>query len=224
MPACLDGKVTPALRLQFEERGIKRSQFEDGVAVEVAATKYWVKWDHEKNAKVTTRLNITRMFEELIKNKFAPVEVKVELAQELNNTTAKNFLKSLALQQAESRKRTHDDDADTQMQKEECALQEKKAKAATGAKGREQKRQELMTKYVQVDPPLPEGHSDLCLYLLSVTMVMCRLPFAFVSNPYFRNFLKALRPKFEDSLGGMQPHPWKKSTLTCDAQQVNNAP
>lgn len=193
--------VAPAPRLQFEERGVKRRQFEDGVAIEVAATKYWVKWDEEKNAKVTTRLNITRMFEELIKNKFAPDEVKAELAHELNNATAKNFLKEYQAKQ--ERKRTLEA---TQIEKEEHELKEKKSRAAaTGAKGREQKRQESITKYVQTDPPLPQGHYDLCLYLLSVAMVMSRLPFALISNPYFRTFLKALRPKFEETLGGIVP-------------------
>ena len=34
-----------------EHRGIKQSELEDGVMIQRAATKYWVKWDGENSAK-----------------------------------------------------------------------------------------------------------------------------------------------------------------------------
>ena len=57
---------------QFEERGVREKVLNDGVMIEVAKTKYWVRADGEGTAKVTTRLNITRLFEELLKSKHCP--------------------------------------------------------------------------------------------------------------------------------------------------------
>jgi len=57
-------------------------------------------------------------------------------------------------------------------------------------------------KYVSRDPPLPAQQFDLCLYLLTVCVLMCHLPFSFVNNYYFRQFLRGLRPGFEKLLGG----------------------
>lgn len=170
--------------------------------VEVAATKYWVKWDEEKNGKISSRLNITRMFEELLKNKRAPDEIKIELARDMNNAAAKKFL---AHCEAKHQKRQNADQS--QLVKEECELQEKRSKACTGAKGREQERQLSITRFVNLDPPLPTAQLELCLYLLSVALVMCRLPFAIVTNRYFRSFVKALRPKFDLALGGGRLQP-----------------
>lgn len=47
---------------------------------------------------------------------------------------------------------------------------------------------------------MPKEQLDLCLYLLTVTILMCHLAFSFATNPYFRMFLKALRPAFEKTL------------------------
>ena len=83
---------------QFEERGVKKNKLNDGVMIEYAETKYWVKWDGEESAKFTARLNITRMFQDLLKSKGCPLEIKLELARELNNGAAKSFLASLPVQ------------------------------------------------------------------------------------------------------------------------------
>jgi hypothetical protein len=57
---------------QFEERGQRRKVVEDGVFIDKAETKFWVKWDGESSAKTTVCLNITRMFEDLLKSKNCP--------------------------------------------------------------------------------------------------------------------------------------------------------
>lgn len=179
--------------------------------VEVAATKYWVKWDEEKNSKITTRLNITRMFEELIRSRIVPDEVKVQLAQEMNNTAAKKFLHEHAI--SSEKKRSV---GESVAEKAESELKEKRAKVVAGAKGRENDRQNLISTYVNRDPPLPTAQYEICLYLLSVAMVMCRLPFAFIANPYFRTFLKALRPGFEAKLGAGMDAFALAAVVRCD--------
>ena len=73
---------------QFEEKGLRKKKMEDGVQIDYAVTKYWVKYDGEDAAEETTRLNITRMFAKLLKSKKCPDEIKLELAKELNNTAA----------------------------------------------------------------------------------------------------------------------------------------
>ena len=73
---------------QFEEKGLRKKKMEDGVSIDYAVTKYWVKYDGEDAAEETTRLNITRMFAKLLKSKKCPDEIKLELAKELNNTAA----------------------------------------------------------------------------------------------------------------------------------------
>ena len=57
---------------QFEEKGVREKKFDDGVAIEIATTKYWVKWDGEATARTTKTLNITRMFEALLASKNCP--------------------------------------------------------------------------------------------------------------------------------------------------------
>ena len=47
---------------------------------------------------------------------------------------------------------------------------------------------------------MPKEQIELCMYLLTVTILMCHLAFSFSCNPYFRTFLKALRPAFEKQL------------------------
>ena len=54
---------------QFEEKGLRKKKMEDGVQIDYAVTKYWVKYDGEDAAEETTRLNITRMFAKLLKSK-----------------------------------------------------------------------------------------------------------------------------------------------------------
>lgn len=169
--------------------------------VDVAVTKYWVKWDKEENAKFTTRLNITRMFEELLKNKHTPEEVKVEIAKEVNNAASKKFLAEFAVRQQRTSSAAV---LNAKLEKEELELRQKQKKAcASDVQRREAERQQAITNYVNCDPPLPEAQFDLCLYLLSVTLLMCRLPFALVTNDFFRTFLKALRPTFEKKLRGV---------------------
>ena len=40
---------------QFEERGIRKKKLDDGVQIEYAATKYWVKYDGEGNDTIVYR-------------------------------------------------------------------------------------------------------------------------------------------------------------------------
>ena len=77
---------------QFEEVGVRKKKLEDGVLIDVAVTKYWVKFDGIDAAEYTERLNITRMFEKLLASKKCPAEVKRELAAELNNKAVKAYL------------------------------------------------------------------------------------------------------------------------------------
>ena len=77
---------------QFEEVGVRKKKLEDGVQIDVAVTKYWVKFDGIDAAEYTERLNITRMFEKLLASKKCPAEVKRELAAELNNKAVKAYL------------------------------------------------------------------------------------------------------------------------------------
>ena len=94
---------------QFEERGVRVPKLDDGVMIQTVATKYWVKWDGEATAKTTTKLNITRLFEELLKSKHCDHSIKANLAKQMNKKPAKEFLAkeahtalSPAAQQAES--------------------------------------------------------------------------------------------------------------------------
>lgn len=183
---------------EFEERGIrKRKMSEDGSLVDVVSTKFWVRWDGEESAEETTNLNITRMFNKLLKSRNCPEDVKEKIAQDMRNAAARDYLAKLETQ----RKQTGGADVNT----EEAELQAAKLKAGrsqSSATAREEERQRSITQYVERDLPMQEGHFNLCLYLLTVTIMMCRLPFSFISNHYFRNFLKALRPTFEGKMGG----------------------
>ena len=64
---------------QFEEKGLRKKKMEDGVQIDYAVTKYWVKYDGEDAAEETTRLNITRMFAKLLKSKKCPDEIYLYL-------------------------------------------------------------------------------------------------------------------------------------------------
>lgn len=64
--------VRKKLLEQFEERGVRKQKFEEGVLVQYAVTKYWVKFDSEETSKETQSLNITRLFAELLKSKHCP--------------------------------------------------------------------------------------------------------------------------------------------------------
>ena len=69
------GKLKPAQKAVldcFEERGVTRNKLEDGVMVATAATKFWVKWDGESAAKITEKLNITRLLDDVLKSRHAP--------------------------------------------------------------------------------------------------------------------------------------------------------
>ena len=81
-------------------------------------------------------------------------------------------------------------------------MKRKEIKTEGSAHSREDERQMSIEKYVSRDPPLPAQQFDLCLYLLTVCVLMCHLPFSFVNNYYFRQFLRGLRPAFEKLLGG----------------------
>ena len=61
---------------QFEERAVRDRIFDGGVMIDIAKTKYWVRADGEATGKVTTRLNITRLFDDLLKSKHCPYETK----------------------------------------------------------------------------------------------------------------------------------------------------
>ena len=63
-----------AVLAEFEEKGQRQPKLEDGVMIEEAITKYWVKWDGEATATTTKRLNITRLFERLLASKNCPGE------------------------------------------------------------------------------------------------------------------------------------------------------
>ena len=43
-----------AVLAEFEEKGQRQPKLEDGVMIEEAITKYWVKWDGEATATTTT--------------------------------------------------------------------------------------------------------------------------------------------------------------------------
>eukprot|EP00966_Prymnesium_polylepis_P303668 7014740-Prymnesium_polylepis.1 len=49
---------------------------------------------------------------------------------------------------------------------------------------------------------MPKEQAELCLYYLTVCILMCHLAFSFAVNPYFRMFLKAVRLAFEKTLCG----------------------
>ena len=53
----------------------------------------------------------------------------------------------------------------------------------------------------RLDTPMPQLQFNLCLYLITVVILMCHLPFSFIHNFYFRRFLQAVRPNFEKMLG-----------------------
>lgn len=176
---------------QFEEKGLRKKKMEDGVQIDYAVTKYWVKYDGEDAAEETTRLNITRMFAKLLKSKKCPDEIKLELAKELNNTAAKEYLKTVQAPMPSPAAAS---------QEAELQTKRKALKTDGKARAREDERQELMTKFVALDPPVPQSQFDLCLYYLAVFMLMCHLPFTFIENFYVRRFFEALRPNFAKML------------------------
>ena len=51
------------------------NKLDDGVQIKVATTKFWVKWDGEATAKTTEKLNITRLFEALLKSKHCALSI-----------------------------------------------------------------------------------------------------------------------------------------------------
>ena len=85
---------------------------------------------------------------------------------------------------------------------DELEAKRKAAKTDGSAHAREEERKMTIEKYITIDPPLPDHQFNLSLYLLTVCMLMCHLPFSFVHNYYFRQFLSALRANFNKHLGG----------------------
>lgn len=134
---------------QFEEVGVRKKKLEDGVQIDVAVTKYWVKFDGIDAAEYTERLNITRMFEKLLASKKCPAEVKRELAAELNNKAAKAYLGKVRASEPS-----------TEVVKEEAELQAKRrASQIDGkARAREDERQEQITKFIVLDTEEDGGH------------------------------------------------------------------
>lgn len=187
---------------QFEERGVKRAELQDGVQINVAVTKYWVKWDGEDSAKETKMINITRLFQELLQSKRCPVEIKDELASELNNKAAKDYLKQRA-------RAAPPVSSGSSKEAQELDHRMKQARTVGVAQALEKERQTQITKYVSLDPPLPDAQFSLCLYLLTVVVIMCHVPFSFVTNYYFRLFLRALRPNFEKMIS----EKWLRRTM-----------
>lgn len=179
----------------FEERPVKKRKFgETGEQVDFLTTKYWVKWDGEDSAKETTRLNITRLFEELLRSKGCPLDVKLDLCKEVNNKAAKDFVAKQQLQTTVPK--------EVKAQEDELQAKRQAMKTQGDAHARDQKRQTQINEYMTMDAPLPKPQYELGLFLLSVALLMCYLPFAIVNNFYFRRFLAAIRPKFEAQLGG----------------------
>ena len=134
---------------QFEEVGVRKKKLEDGVQIDVAVTKYWVKFDGIDAAEYTERLNITRMFEKLLASKKCPAEIKRELAAELNNKAAKAYLGKVRASEPS-----------TEVVKEEAELQAKRrASQIDGkARAREDERQEQITKFIVLDTEEDGGH------------------------------------------------------------------
>ena len=131
---------------------MRHKKFDDGVMVEFAVTKYWCKFDGEVAAKETKKLNVTRLFEELLKSKKCPADVKLELAQEMNNSAAKAYLSKVQAEQASPSPAVANEEAELQAKR-------KAAKTDGTAHAKEGERQELITKFVGNGTVLPACHA-----------------------------------------------------------------
>ena len=76
----------------FEEEGVKKAKFEDGVMVHQAVTRYWVKVDGKETALITERLLITRLFEKLLDSKNLSVDIKLDLCNKMNNAASRKSI------------------------------------------------------------------------------------------------------------------------------------
>ena len=125
----------------FEERGVEVKELEGGEMISTAQTRYWVKWDSESTAKTTKTLNITRLFEAVLKSRHAPMETKLELCNQLNNAAARAFLQKHAA--SSSVPATDQPEAD--------ALQAKRKQAKTDgdAHAKEDDRQRQITEFAK---------------------------------------------------------------------------
>ena len=88
-----DGKMVLA---EFEEVGVLKEKLKDGALVKYAVTKYWVKWDGVSTAKYLEKLIITRLVETLLKSPKCPIEIKLKIANKLNNGSCKAFVRDHA--------------------------------------------------------------------------------------------------------------------------------
>ena len=78
--------------------------------------------------------------------------------------------------------------------------QRKMAKTDGNARAKQDADNCLITKYIERDAALPDELLQLNMYLMTLFFMMCRISFTVASNPYFRRFLRAVRPSFEAKL------------------------
>jgi len=136
------GNLKPAQKAVldcFEERGVTVNFLEDGEMIKSAQTKFWVKWDGEGSAKTTKKLNITRLFEDVLKSRRAPIEVKLDLCNQLNNGAARKFLQQHAAAVSVPAK--------DQPEADELERVRKQAKTDGNAHAKETARQQQMTAF-----------------------------------------------------------------------------
>jgi hypothetical protein len=73
----------------------------------------------------------------------------------------------------------------------------RKASRPSGAvEEKREERENLISKYVALDSPMPSELFKLIVYFLSIFIFMCRLPFSIVTSVHFMRFLWVLRPNF----------------------------
>lgn len=179
----------------FEERGVKKRKLaDDGESfVYSVATKYWVRFDGEKFAKETERLNITRLTADLLDSANCPESVKIEIAESSNTAAAKAWL---------AKHQTVQQRLDTTTATANASLNEKRNELQSCGRvvAREQMRQTRVDAWAERDQPITSDQRDMAIHYLSAMVIMCRLAFSFVMNPFFRMFLRTIRPSFEKTL------------------------
>ena len=70
------------------------------------------------------------------------------------------------------------------------------------ARAKQEADNSLITKYIERDAALPDELLQLNMFLMTLFFLMCRISFSVAASPYFRRFLKAVRPAFEMRLPG----------------------
>ena len=187
-------KVGQLITAQFEHVIVPaQPRLIDGAVI----TEYKIKWrtksEPENMMKTMSAkgFNQSRMGEYIFLHcKYTSDAVKLEIASLMRSKAAKKYVAQVTANQHVA--------ADVAASAADG--HRKMFKTDGNARAKQDADNCLITKYIERDAALPDELMQLNMFLMTLFFLMCRISFSVASSPYFRRFLRALRPAFESKL------------------------